>query len=206
LDQDLRYDESERRRQTVTNSDGITDDVRKREEEYFRRKDRELVERMRRDAEAANARKQLETATGIHDTDSLKDLEALGFIPETVVLLPLVPVLQVAWAEGGVSSAERELIVKLARSRGIAGGSQADLQLQEWLDHRPSEETFRKATRLIAAMLDHPEGTEIQFSATDLLKYCEQIAHASGGIFGFGSVSADEKAALERIAAELQRR
>lgn len=190
----------------MTNSDGITDDVRKREEEYFRRKDRELIERMRQEAEAASARKRLESATGIHDADSLKDLEELGFIPETLVLLPLIPVLQVAWAEGGVSGAERDLILSLARSRDIAAGSQADLQLQEWLDHRPPEETFRKATRLIAAMLDHPEGTEMQFSAADLLKHCEQIAHASGGIFGFGRVSAEEKTALERIATELQRR
>ena len=41
----LRYDAI--RRQTVSNNDGITDDVRKREEDYFRRKDRELIERMR---------------------------------------------------------------------------------------------------------------------------------------------------------------
>jgi hypothetical protein len=115
-------------------------------------------------------------------------------------------VLQVAWAEGGISSAERELIVNLARSRDIEPGSEADAQLLEWLDRRPAEEMFRKAGRLIAAMLDHPEGTEMQVSADDLMKYCEQIAHASGGIFGFGSVSAEEKSALQQIAAQLKGR
>jgi len=192
--------------ETVSNYDGITDDVRKREEEYFRRKDRELIERMRQEAEAANARKELETATGIHDPESLRDLEALGFTPRTIALLPLIPVLQVAWAEGGVSAAERGMIVALARSRDIAGGSDADQQLQEWLDHRPSEDTFRNASRLIGAMLDRPEGAEMQMSADDLIKYCEQIAHASGGIFGIGSVSAEEKTALEQIAEQLRRR
>jgi hypothetical protein len=190
----------------VSETDGITDDVRKREEEYFRRKDRELVERMRRDAAAADARKQLETATGIHDPESLKDLEALGFTPHTIALLPLVPVLQVAWAEGGVSLAEREMIVTLARARDIAVGSEADHQLQAWLDSRPSEETFRKAGRLIAAMLDHPAGAEMQVSADDLIMYCEQIAHASGGLFGYGKVSAEEKAAIHQIAAQLKKR
>jgi hypothetical protein len=190
----------------VANSDGITDDVRKREEEYFRRKDRELIDRMRQEAESASARKQLETATGIHDPESLKDLEALGFTPRTLALLPLMPVLQVAWAEGGISAAEREMIVTLARSRDIAAGSEADQQLQDWLEHRPSGDTFRKASRLIGAMLDRPEGTEIQMSADDLIKYCEQIAHASGGLFGFGSVSAEEKTALQQIATQLKRR
>jgi hypothetical protein len=194
------------RRHTVSNPDGITDDVRKREEEYFRRKDRELIERMRQQTAAASARQALETATGIHDAGSLQDLEALGFTPQTIALLPLVPVLQVAWAEGGISSAERELIVNLARSRDIEPGSEADAQLLEWLDRRPAEEMFRKAGPLIAAMLDHPEGTEMQVSADDLMKYCEQIAHASGGIFGFGSVSAEEKSALQQIAAQLKGR
>jgi hypothetical protein len=190
----------------VSNQDGITDDARKREEDYFRRKDRELIERMRQQAEAADARKQLEAATGIQDPESLKDLEALGFTPRTLALLPLVPVLQVAWAEGGISTAEREMIVNLARSRDIEPGGAADQQLQAWLDTRPSEETFRKAGRLIAAILDQPGGTEMQVSADDLLKYCEQIASASGGLFGFGKVSAEEKTALEQIASQLKKR
>jgi len=190
----------------VSNGDGITDDVRKREEEYFRQRDRELIERMRQEATTEGARKELESATGITDPDSLKSLEEMGFTPQTLSLLPLVPVLQVAWAEGGISTAEREMIVNLARARGIAPGSNADRQLQQWLDTRPSVETFQKARRLIGAMLDSPAGTEMQVSADDLLKYCEQIAHASGGLFGFGSVSAQEKTAIQQIAAQLKKR
>ncbi len=189
----------------MSNSEGITDDARKREEEYFRRRDRELIERMRAERETALVRDALATATGIRDPESLKDLAALGFTPETVALLPIVPLLQVAWAEGGVSDAERKLIIDFARARDIAAGSDADAQLQEWLDRRPSEDTFRKAGRLIAAMLDRPDGAEMQLSADDLLKYCEQIAHASGGIFGFGSVSSEERTALERVATQLRR-
>lgn len=190
----------------MSNSDGITDDVRKREEEYFRRKDRELIERMRQEAAAASARQELETATGIRDPETLKELEGLGFTPLTLALLPLVPVVQVAWAEGGVSIAERELIVNLARSRGIAPDSEADQQLQAWLDQRPSHETFQKARRLIGAMLATAEGAEIQMSGDDLMAHCEQIARASGGLFGFGSVSAEEQTALKQIAAQLKKR
>lgn len=190
----------------MSNHDGITDDVRKREEDYFRRKDRELIERMRQTAAEAETRKNLEQATGLHDAAQLEELQALGFTPETLPLLPLVPVLQVAWAEGGVSTAERGMIVNLARSRDITAGSAADVQLQEWLERRPSEATFRQAARLIGAMLDHPAGAEMQVSADDLLKYCEQIAQASGGLFGIGKVSAEEKAALEQIAAQLRTR
>ena len=190
----------------MSKDDGITDDVRKREEEYFRRQDRDLIEKMRRASAAAQERLALETQTGLHDPEMLQQLQELCFTPGTVGLLPLIPVLQVAWAEGGISTAERTAIVNLARSRGITAGSEADLQLHAWLDQRPSAETFRKATRLIAAMVDQPGEGMQDVTADDLLKYCEQIAHASGGIFGIGAVSAEERAALEQISAQLKNR
>jgi hypothetical protein len=190
----------------VSNTDGITDEVRKREEEYFRRKDRELIDRMRKASEEAQARKALESETGIHDPAMLEELQQLGFTPDTIALLPLVPLLQVAWAEGGVSTAERAAICSLARTRGIAAGTAADHQLTQWLDMRPSADTFGKAMRLIAAMVEHPSEGHADITAEDLMKYCEQIAHASGGLFGIGSVSAEEQAAMQQIARQLKAR
>ncbi|MGH9372541.1 MAG: hypothetical protein ACRD15_13510, partial [Vicinamibacterales bacterium] len=137
---------------------GINSEIRSREEEYFRRKDRELVEKMRQAAAASHARQELEERSGMHDPALLQELEALGFTPETVSLLPLVPVVQVAWAEGGISAEERTLLVQLARQRGIDAGTSADQQLSGWLDSRPSDEVFARATRLIRAMLDEPSG------------------------------------------------
>jgi tellurite resistance protein len=190
----------------VSNGEGITDDVRKREEEYFRRQDRELIEKMRKASETAKEREALQTQTGIHDPEMLQQLQELGFTPQTVALLPLIPILQVAWAEGGVSTAERTAICSLARSRGIREGSDADRQLTEWLDRRPSADTFRKAMRLIAAMVDHPGEGFQDVTADDVLEYAEQIAQASGGLFGIGAVSAEERAALEQIASQLKGR
>jgi hypothetical protein len=131
----------------VTNPDGITDHIRAREEEHFRKKDRELIEKLRQADAAAKARRALEQEADLHDPEMLRELDLMGFTPETIALLPLVPVLQVAWAKAGVSSAERTLIVNLARSRGIAANSAADRTLNEWLEHKPSEDTFHKATR-----------------------------------------------------------
>ena len=186
--------------------EGITDDVRKREEDYFRRKDRELLEKMRAAATAEQARRDLGTATGIQDPALLQELDELGFTPDTIALLPLIPLLQVAWAEGGVSTAERKMITDLARQRGVAAGSPAETRLAELLDTRPSDDTFRKASRLIAAMLDQPVATGPQLSAEELIHQCEQIAAASGGLFGIGKVSAEERAALEQIARGLKSR
>ena len=65
----------------MADNDGITGDIRSREEEYSRRKDRELVERLRRTAEADEARRALEATSGIHDAAALQELAALGFTP-----------------------------------------------------------------------------------------------------------------------------
>jgi len=190
----------------VTNSDGITDHIRAREEEHFRKKDRELIEKLRKADAASRMRRALEQETGIHDPAMLEELSDLGFTPDTIPLLPIIPVVQVAWARAGISTAERTFIVKLARAHGISANGPADHQLHDWLEHRPSDETFHKATRLIRAMVDAPDGGPLHLTADELMEHCDQIAHASGGIFGIRRVSAEERAAMAEIAAAVKKR
>jgi hypothetical protein len=133
-----------------------------------------------------------------------RELAELGFTLETVKLLPLIPVLEMAWAEGGVTPAERKMVVDVARARGVEEGSAADRQLAEWLDRRPEDSVFRRAGRLISALF--ASGGRFDMTPDDLLKYCEAIADASGGLFGFGRVSSEERATLERIANEIKGR
>jgi hypothetical protein len=190
----------------MSDMDGITNDVRSREEEYFRRKDRELIEKMRQAAAVDQTRSELESRSGIHDPALLQELQALGFTPDTVSLLPLVPIVQVAWAEGGVSDAERDLILRFARERGITPGSAADGQLAGWLASRPSDDVFARATRLIRAVLDNPAAGGGSLRAEDLLHHAEEIAAASGGVLGFNKISSGERALLQQIAAALKAR
>lgn len=190
----------------ITDDDALAGRKRKLEEDYFRKQDQELIERMRRAAILAEERDALEAKTGVHDADLLKDLQELGFHPDTVVLLPLVPLVQVAWAEGGVSPQERALIVDLARKRGVEQGSAADRQLSQWLADPPEAAVFMRAGRLIRAMLDAGSHETEDLSPEDLVKYCENIAAASGGLLGIGRVSAEERTLLKRIAEQLKAR
>lgn len=185
--------------------DAFAERGRSLEEDYFRRKDRELIEKMKQAASAEQSRREMGARTGLTDPDMLRDLEELGFTPETVALLPLVPVVQVAWAEGGVTNAERKMLTDLARSRGIAAGSEADRQLQDWMARQPDDAVFARAGRLIRAMLDSGQ-EEGGLTADELVKYCESIASASGGILGLGKISGEERELLASIAAELKTR
>ena len=188
----------------MADKDSLAERGRSLEDDYFRKQDLELIEKMRRTAAAEQARAELGQRVGLTDPELLRQLEELDFTPDTVVLLPLVPAVQLAWAEGGVSAAERDLLVQLARRRGVEEGSAADRTLAQWLAARPSAEVFAHATRLIRAMLAAPGALDL--TAAELVAHCEAIAAASGGLLGRNRVSAEERRLLSALADELQAR
>ena len=184
--------------------DPLANKRRAHEEDYFQKRDLELIEKARQQARAQQQLRELGERVGITDPEISRELAELGFTPETVKLLPLVPVLEMAWAEGGVTPDERKMVVEVARARGVEQGSAADSQLTEWLDRRPEESVFRRAGRLISALF--VPGTRFDITPDDIIKYCEAIADASGGVFGIRRVSSDERATLGRIAREIKSR
>jgi hypothetical protein len=190
----------------MPDNDAFADRRRAAEEDFFQKRDREILENMRKAAAAERRRTEMGAAIGVADAETLRELEELGFTPDTIVLLPLVPVVQVAWAEGGVSTAERDLLVQLARSRGIAEGSAADQQLSQWLTRPPDSRVFAGATRLVRAMLDANPPAQGDLDADALVRYCEKIAEASGGFLGLNRISSEERALLATVATALKSR
>ena len=178
---------------------------RSREEEYFRRQEKELIEKLQQRGREEATRRRMAERTGVADEELLRDLQALGYTPETVMLLHLVPLLQMAWAEGSVSDRERDLIIEAARARGIDKDSPADHQLTAWLASRPSDELFEKTLRAVGTILQARPPEEREASQLDLLSRLTAIASASGGILGFGKVSPQEKQVLARISEEMER-
>jgi hypothetical protein len=176
------------------------------EEDYFRRKEKELIEKMRVRASAEEQRRRIGQQAGVADEEVLRDLQDLGYTPDTVMLLYLVPIIQTAWAEGGVSAKERDLIVKAARSRGVTAGTPCDRQLELWLTKRPTDELLEKSLRAIRTILAAQPADVRDAAEKDLLSLATAIATASGGIVGFNAISADERQILTHIADELKKR
>jgi hypothetical protein len=189
----------------VSDKELFGDRRRSREEEYFRRQEKELIEKLQQRGREEATRRRMAERTGVADEELLRDLQALGYTPETVMLLHLVPLLQMAWAEGSVSDRERDLIIEAARARGIDKDSPADHQLTAWLASRPPDELFEKTLRAIGAILQSRPPEEREASQLDLLSRLTAIASASGGILGFGKVSPQEAQVLARISEEMER-
>jgi len=107
--------------------DGWSDRRRVREDKYFRKRDQELIEQARLQAEDEAAVQRLAEAAGVCEEDILQDLQRLGYTAETVALLHVVPLIEVAWADGTVSEPERDAIVghrgRLRRWAGLGVAS-----------------------------------------------------------------------------------
>jgi hypothetical protein len=183
----------------------LGDRRRKEEEEYFRRQEEQLIEKLRQRRAADAARRDMTERTGVVDQEILGDLETLGYTPETVGLLFLLPLVEVAWADGTISHNERVLVVEAARARGIEAGSAADQQLAGWLDAPPSADFYQNTRRAIGAILHGRSAEQREADQRDLLSYSLAVAAASGGILGLGKVSNDEKQVLTRLTRELER-
>ena len=62
----------------------LTGGKRKNEEEYFHKKDRELIEKLREKAKIREELRQLGEKVGVTDPEIIQELTELGFTPETV--------------------------------------------------------------------------------------------------------------------------
>lgn len=165
------------------------------EEEYFQKESKELAKKL----QARIAQEQLGAATGVSDQDLLQRMSELGFGPETVALLPVIPLLYVAWSNGEVTPEERAALLDVARRRGVAEGSEADARLAGYLRVRPDRRFFDTTLEMIRQMVaGQPD------RAHDLMSLAHRIAEVSGGVLGIGKISADEKKALDRLAQMLE--
>lgn len=178
------------------------------EDEYFRKQDRELIEKLRRRSESEAEQQEMAASVGITDPQIMRSLVELGHTRETIPLLYLMPMVQVAWSDGSISKRERGLILEVAASHGLQADSPAHQQLRDWLDEKPSEEFLMKTLCLMAVILDSLPPDKQQISRRDLASYCTQVAEAQGsllGRIGIGSnISTEERTLLDRVAAELE--
>ncbi|MBX7222122.1 MAG: TerB family tellurite resistance protein [Blastocatellia bacterium] len=185
-------------------SDTFEDFKKSKEEEYFHKKEQELVAKMRERTAKETQLKALGEAVGVADEDVLTLLQDLGFSRETVSILHLVPLIQVAWADGSVTSQERNLINQLAAQRGITPDSPASVQLNQWLTVQPSKTFFETSLRIIHFVLDHTTKESEKENPSDLVGFCLRVAKASGGFLGFGhKISEEEQEVLSKISETL---
>lgn len=138
------------------------------------------------------------------DAELLAELHALGIDQHSYRVVLLLPLVQVAWADGQVQAQERELILRVAGQHGLLDGAHGKV-LRRWLDQAPDAESLRRGRRLLVALAHRHRGLGSELDANDLRKIqdlCVKVAQAAGGLFdSLFTVEDAEQRAMEEIAA-----
>ena len=123
-------------------------------------------------------------------------------------LLPLVPLVKVAWAEGFVTRRERQVIFDAASRQGVKPGTASYRRLSGWLEFPPSDEFFDKLLERLYGQLQTLSADDKTLKRLDLLSDCTLVAEASGGSldhYGGGPLICDEEiVAVKDIAHRLK--
>src|SRR5262245_40983293 len=167
------------------------------EDEFFHRADKQLLARLKVAKAVEATRETLGKASGVTDTAVLDRMIALGIKPPTLAALSLVPVVEVAWADGTLDAKERRGTQQRAREAGISPEGMA--LLETWLDRQPNPELFDTWVQMVKSVRAQLGPDELASLKTAVLERARAVAGASGGVLGLGGkVSAAEAAMLQR--------
>ena len=152
------------------------------EDAYFRRQDAKLIAKLRQKAQFGEIAHALAEKLQVDEPTLLERIQKLGVTLDTGSAFILAPLVEVAWVDGEVSHAERDVILHIAEQRGVTPGSPDHAQLLDWLAHRPSDELFRTALEAIRIGLSVLPPNESEKRIATMIKACEDVAKAAGGI------------------------
>lgn len=170
------------------------------EEGYFRKKDTELVDKLRGVFQTRRDREELRKLTGITSDEVLDRMMAVQVNGEMLTAFRLLPLVEIAWADGACDHREADAVIEAAVKHGIARDSEALKRIAEWLKRGPNPEA-RKAWAMYAQELRKvltPE--QLKTFRDDLLHDARAIANLSGGILNtFFTVSGGESEIIRKI-------
>jgi hypothetical protein len=181
--------------------DSLGERSRRLEQEFFLEHDRKLVEELRRMKKLRESKEALAQSSGIRDDAVLTRLVELEIHPETVAALSVVPLVEVAWADGEIDDREKKAILAGAEKLGFRPGGVEHTLLEQWVTHRPDPKLLSAWTHLVEGLAGQMTATEFEALKRDLLGHAREVAEAAGGFLGLGKVSNAEAEMLRTLEA-----
>jgi hypothetical protein len=188
------------------NSEVLGDRGKALEDEFFRREDQKLINRLRELQQKESSREALAQVSGISNLQTLDRLLELGVRPEILGALAVVPIVEVAWADGSLDAKERQAILTAAEKSGIEPGTTKYELLQSWLDRKPAPNLIAAWGEMIQGMREHMPPQEFESLRKEFIERAHKVARASGGVLGIGATSGAEQDAIARLEAAFRPR
>jgi hypothetical protein len=170
------------------------------EEQFFRKQEQAILERMRAAQAQQTAREVLAQASGIQDTGVLDRLLGLGVQADTLAAMSLVPLVAVAWADGTLDEPERRAVVTALESASIMAGSPAGQLVQSWLTSAPPATLLEAWKTYTAALCRQLSAAECDSLRRSVLDRARAVAETAGGFLGLGKkTSSAEEGVLQTL-------
>lgn len=167
------------------------------EEAFFAQHNQRLLQKLKAQAAHRERREALAKATGISNVELLDKLIELDVNVERAAAFTLVPVVEVAWADGDVQPKEREAILKAAAEQGLDPGTVAYELVESWLERAPDPRLLRVWKEYAAGFVANLTPEQRSVLRNNLLDRARAVAEAAGGFLGVGAISRAERAMLE---------
>jgi hypothetical protein len=170
------------------------------EDMFFLKEDQKLIDKLRAMRKLKETKEELSKVSGIKNEAILQKLVDLAIRPETLASLSLVPLVEVAWADGAVDEDEKKAVLAAAERMDFPKGStEYDLLLQ-WMTHRPQSQLLEAWMHFIEGLCEQLSKEEIKTLKDDLLGHTRAVAEASGGFLGLGNrISSAEASVLAKL-------
>jgi hypothetical protein len=171
------------------------------EEVFFQKKDADLLEKLRAKQYGQITKDDIRKATGIQDDDLLDRLVGMKITVQSLAALSVIPLVEVAWADGELDDRERKAVLKAADDAGIPHDGPGYKLLQEWLGSKPPAQMLSAWKDYIEAMADTLKPEDYASVRDNLLKRAEQVAKSAGGFLGISKISDAEQKKLNELKA-----
>ena len=171
------------------------------EESFFARENEKLLKKLRAEAEAEKQRESFRKILQLDNEAVLNRLVEMDLTAETIMAFTVIPLVEVAWADGSISSGEKKAVLKAAAERGIEEGTTNYQLLMNWLDQKPESELFdawKQYVKDLCAGLDPAIADAVR---ERVVSRTTAVAEAAGGFLGLNRISGEEKVVLDEIAA-----
>lgn len=175
------------------------------ENQFYEKENKEKLAAMKSKLEAQQTRDELRKASGMTDDAVLDKLVALGLRANTIAALSLVPLIEVAWADGTIQDNERNAILQGAHGKGLEQGTDGYQLLQAWLRKKPDPGLLDAWEAYIKALASQLNDEQNKLLKNQIVGFAKMVAAAAGGFLGIGKVSSSEEKVLGRIEAAFAR-
>jgi hypothetical protein len=171
------------------------------EEQFFAKENERLKEKIRAQLQQHALRQALAQASGIEDDAVLDTLISAGVKPETWAAIELIPMIEVAWADGTLEKKERAAILAAAAECKVLPGTPPYELLESFLARRPDAKLLKAWGEYVVIVLGRLDAGGRNELREKILGRAKRIASVAGGMLGLGNkISPDEQRVLDELA------